>query len=78
MVMMMMTMQKMMRMSFSKYFSPRVIIHITYQTNATQKDVNTTFFISEGEMMNFVVILIYMDITELPSVDGDKGLSSCK
>ncbi|XP_070814262.1 piggyBac transposable element-derived protein 3-like [Chaetodon trifascialis] len=52
---------------FSRYFSPQVIRHITYQTNlyATQKDVTTT----EDEMLNFVAILIYMGIVELPSVD---------
>ncbi|KAM3864714.1 piggyBac transposable element-derived protein 3-like [Diretmus argenteus] len=56
---------------FSRYFSPQVIEHITYQTNlyATQMDVNTTFTTTEDEVMTFVAILIYMGISELPSVD---------
>uniref|UniRef100_A0A672I0K1 PiggyBac transposable element-derived protein domain-containing protein n=1 Tax=Salarias fasciatus TaxID=181472 RepID=A0A672I0K1_SALFA len=56
---------------FSRYFSPEVIKHITYQTNlyATQKDVNTTFTTTEDEMLNFLAILIYMGIAELPSID---------
>ncbi|KAJ8416032.1 hypothetical protein AAFF_G00380540 [Aldrovandia affinis] len=53
------------------YFSPKVIEHITYQTNlyATQMDVNTTFTATEDEVMTFVAILIYMGISELPSID---------
>uniref|UniRef100_A0A673LD19 PiggyBac transposable element-derived protein domain-containing protein n=1 Tax=Sinocyclocheilus rhinocerous TaxID=307959 RepID=A0A673LD19_9TELE len=56
---------------FSKYFSPHVIKHITYQTNlyATQKDVNTTFTPTEDEARTFVAILLYMGISELPSID---------
>lgn len=56
---------------FSRYFSPHVINHITYQTNlyATQKDVNTTFTTTEDEMTTFVAILLYMGIYELPSID---------
>ncbi|XP_067314487.1 piggyBac transposable element-derived protein 2-like [Pseudorasbora parva] len=56
---------------FSRYFSPLVIKHITYQTNlyATQKDVNTTFTTTEDEMMTFIGILLYMGISELPSID---------
>ncbi|XP_061587448.1 uncharacterized protein LOC133452244 [Cololabis saira] len=56
---------------FSRYFSPQVIEHITYQTNlyATQMDVNTTFTTTEDEVMKFVAILIYMGISEPPSVD---------
>ncbi|XP_058627599.1 piggyBac transposable element-derived protein 3-like [Onychostoma macrolepis] len=56
---------------FSKYFSPRVIKHIAYQTNlyATQKDVNTTFTTTEDEVRNFVAILLYMGISELPSIE---------
>ncbi|KAJ8372398.1 hypothetical protein AAFF_G00289730 [Aldrovandia affinis] len=56
---------------FSRYFSPQVIEHIMYQTNlyATQMDVNTTFNTTEDEVMTFVAILIYMGISELPSVD---------
>ncbi|KAL1250768.1 hypothetical protein QQF64_018564 [Cirrhinus molitorella] len=56
---------------FSRYFSPQVIKHITYQTNlnATQKDINTTFTTTEEEMRNFVAILLYMGISELPSID---------
>lgn len=56
---------------FSRYFSPEIIKHITYQTNlyATQKDVNTTFTTTEEEILNFVAILIYMGIAQLPSVD---------
>ncbi len=52
---------------FSKYFSPRVIKHVTYQTNlyATQKDVNTT----TKEVRNFVAILLYMGISERSSID---------
>ncbi|XP_058635875.1 piggyBac transposable element-derived protein 3-like [Onychostoma macrolepis] len=55
---------------FSKYFSPRVIKHIAYQSNlyATQKDVNTTFTTTEDEVRNFVAILLYMGISELPSI----------
>ncbi|RXN14547.1 piggyBac transposable element-derived 3-like protein [Labeo rohita] len=54
-----------------KCFSPQVIKHITYQTNlyATQKDVNTTFTTTEDKMRNFVAILLYMGISELPSID---------
>ncbi|KAL1260041.1 hypothetical protein QQF64_007868 [Cirrhinus molitorella] len=39
---------------FSRYFSPQVIKHITYQTNlyATQKDINTTFTTTEEETRN--------------------------
>lgn len=49
---------------FSRYFSPQVIKHITYQTNlyATQKNVNTTFTTTEDEMVKFVAILMYMGI----------------
>ncbi|KAJ8372586.1 hypothetical protein AAFF_G00281300 [Aldrovandia affinis] len=56
---------------FSRYFSPQVIEHITYQTNlyATQMDVNTTFTTTEDEVMTFVAILICMGISELPSID---------
>lgn len=36
---------------------------------ATQKDVNTTFTTTEDEMRNFVAILLYMGISELPSID---------
>ncbi|KAJ8402191.1 hypothetical protein AAFF_G00370560 [Aldrovandia affinis] len=47
---------------FSRYFSPQVIEHITYQTNlyATQMDVNTTFTTTEDEVMTFVAMLIYL------------------
>ncbi|XP_051957445.1 piggyBac transposable element-derived protein 3-like [Xyrauchen texanus] len=56
---------------FSRYFSPQIIKHITYQTNlyATQKNINTTFTTTEDEMMNFVAILMYMGIAELPAVE---------
>lgn len=63
---------------FSKYFSPHVINHITYQTNlyATQNDVNTTFVTTENEIMNFVAVLIYMGINVLPSVDDYWAMES--
>ncbi|KAG0730052.1 PiggyBac transposable element-derived protein 2 [Chionoecetes opilio] len=56
---------------FSRYFSSEYIKHIVYQTNlyATQKDVNTSFTTKEDEIMKFVALLIYMGITDLPSVD---------
>ncbi|GLD46317.1 piggyBac transposable element-derived protein 3-like protein [Lates japonicus] len=43
---------------FSRYFSPQVIKHITYQTTlyATQKDINTTFTTTEDEMLPPTVI----------------------
>lgn len=55
---------------FSWYFSPHVMEYITYQTNlyASQKDINTTFTTGVDEMMNFVAILTYMGIVQLPSV----------
>ncbi|KAI3354581.1 hypothetical protein L3Q82_019086, partial [Scortum barcoo] len=56
---------------FCRYFSPQVIKHITSdQPLATQKDINTTFTPTEEEMMNFVAILMYMGIIQLPSVDN--------
>ncbi|XP_062372032.1 piggyBac transposable element-derived protein 3-like [Sardina pilchardus] len=56
---------------FRRYFSDEVISHITYQTNlyATQMDINTTFATTEDEIMNFVAILMYMGIAELPAVE---------
>ncbi|KAL1250766.1 hypothetical protein QQF64_018562 [Cirrhinus molitorella] len=68
---MMMTTMRMKTSQHHKYFSPQVIKHITYQTNlnATQKDINTTFTTTEEEMRNFVAILLYMGISELPSID---------
>ncbi|KAL1276873.1 hypothetical protein QQF64_023546 [Cirrhinus molitorella] len=33
------------------------------------KDINTTFTTTEEEMRNFVAILLYMGISELPSID---------
>ncbi|KAI3366108.1 hypothetical protein L3Q82_009927 [Scortum barcoo] len=56
---------------FCRYFSPQVFAHIAYQTNlyATQKDINTTFTTTEEEIMDFVAIMMYMGITQLPSVE---------
>lgn len=56
---------------FSRYFSPDLVSHITYQTNlyASQMNINTTFATTEDEIMKFVAVLIYMGIAELPSVD---------
>ncbi|KAK5909525.1 hypothetical protein CesoFtcFv8_003448 [Champsocephalus esox] len=56
---------------FTRYFGPEIVTHITYQTNlyATQKDINTTFTTNENEIMTFLSILMYMGISELPSVE---------
>lgn len=56
----------------AQYFSPEIIKHITYKTNlpATQNDVNTAFTTTEDEMKNFLALLIYMGVAELPSVDN--------
>ena len=56
---------------FSRFFSSEMIKHITYQTNlyASQFDVNSTFFNTEKEVMNFIGLLIHMGINVLPSSD---------
>ncbi|KAK3885607.1 hypothetical protein Pcinc_010198 [Petrolisthes cinctipes] len=56
---------------FNRFFTLQLIKHITYQTNlyATQKDVGTTFSTTEHEISNFVAILLYMGVVQLPSLD---------
>ena len=56
---------------FYKFFTPQLIKHITYQTNlyAVQRDVSTSFSTSDEEITKFVAILLYMGITQCPSLD---------
>lgn len=56
---------------FLNLFPLEVIDHIVYQTNlyVKQKDINTSYATSMAEIMNFIGILLYMGVVELPSLE---------
>lgn len=56
---------------FLKLFPLEVIDHIVYQTNlyVKQIDINTSFATNRDEIMNFIGILLYMGVCELPSLE---------
>lgn len=56
---------------FLKLFPLEVIDHIVYQTNlyVKQKDINTSFATNRDEIMNFIGLLLYMGVCDLPSLD---------